>query len=139
MVAALIGRRPPGSHRNANQLIAPALAAGFEALFVPRLTAIKFPALYRENVYRDKPCHEQSAWLQRIRSDINFESTHLARMIASDQATRGLPLRKLARILAEELKKRFALRLSWNSGYRAMLWPAKGAGIDDHKKYKGVK
>src|SRR5205085_7971657 len=70
-----------------------AQAAGFEALFVPRLTVLKFPAAQRKNVYRERPFHEQSVWLERIRSDIDFEATQLARMIATDQTTRALPVR----------------------------------------------
>ena len=107
-----------------------ARAAGFDDVFVPRLTAIKFPACYRKNVYRERPCHEQADWSQRILSGTDFESTHLARMIAEDQVTRALTLRRLARILAEELRKRFVRRLRRSSG--------KGAGIDFDKKYKGA-
>jgi glycosyltransferase involved in cell wall biosynthesis len=112
--------------------------AGFETVFVPRLTAVKFPALDRKDVYRDRPCHEQALWLERIRSDPDFEATCLARMIATDQAVRALPARKLVRILGHELKKRLAWRLAPRSGHRAIFWAKKGAGIDLQKKYKGV-
>lgn len=115
-----------------------AQAAGFEAIVVQRLTVVKFPALVRKNVYRDKPFHEQAAWLKRIQSNANFEATYLARMIVSDQVTRVLPARKLFRILAQELRKRLFWRLTRRSGQRAILWTAKGAGVDDQKKYKGV-
>ena len=115
-----------------------AQAAGFAALFVPRLTVIKFPALHRKNVYRERPCHEQSVWLERIRSDIHFETSHLVRMIVTDQVTRALPARRLIRILAEELKKRLTWRLTRRSGHKAIFWTAKGAGIDLQKKYKGL-
>lgn len=115
-----------------------ARAAGFEAIFVPRLTVVKFPALHRKDVYRDKPFHEQAAWLERIHSDPDFEPTWLARMITSDEAIRALPARKLIRILAQELKSRMAWRLTPRSGHKAILWTAKGAGVDLQKKYKGV-
>jgi glycosyltransferase involved in cell wall biosynthesis len=115
-----------------------AQAAGFEVVFVPRLTAIKFPALDRKDVYRDRPSHEQALWLQRIRSDPDFEPTCLTRMIATDQAVRALPARKLVRILGQELKKRLAWRLARRSGHRAIFWSKKGAGIDLQKRYKGV-
>jgi glycosyltransferase involved in cell wall biosynthesis len=116
-----------------------ALAAGFEAVFVPRLTALKFPALTRKNVYRDRPNHEQAVWLDRIRSDPDFEPTYLARMIMSDQAVRTMPARKLVRILAREFWERLAWRLTRRSGHRAIFWTAKGAGIELQKKYKGLK
>ena len=115
-----------------------AQAAGFEAIFVPRLTVVKFPALHRKDVYRDKPFHEQAVWLERIRSEPDFEPTYLARMIESDEPTRALPARKLLRILAQELKSRMAWRLTPRSGHKAVLWTAKGAGVDLQKKYKGI-
>ena len=114
-------------------------AAGFETLFVPRLSAIKFPALSRKDVYRDRPCHEQALWLDRIRSNPDFEPTFLARMIASDQAARALPARKMIRILAQELRERLAWRLTRRSGRRAIFWTSKGAGIELQKRYKGVR
>jgi glycosyltransferase involved in cell wall biosynthesis len=113
-------------------------AAGFEAVFVPRLTVVKFPALYRKNVYRDRPFHEQAVWLERIRSDPNLESISLARMIVTDEATRVLPARKIVCILVQLLKERIVWRLKRRSGHRAMLWTAKGSGIDLQKKYKGI-
>jgi glycosyltransferase involved in cell wall biosynthesis len=115
-----------------------AQAAGFEVLFVPRLTVVKFPALHRKNVYGDRPFHEQAVWSERIHSDPHFESTYLVRMIMADEVTRALPARKLIRILAQELKKRLAWRLKRRSGHKAILWMAKGAGVDHQKKYKGV-
>jgi glycosyltransferase involved in cell wall biosynthesis len=116
-----------------------AQAVGFEAVFVPRLTALKFPALTRKNVYRDRPNHEQAVWLDRIRSDPDFEPTYLARMMMSDQAVRTMPARKLVRILAREFWARLAWRLTRRSGHRAIFWTAKGAGIELQKKYKGLK
>jgi glycosyltransferase involved in cell wall biosynthesis len=121
------------------ELFQRARAAGFEAIFVPRLTAVKFPALNRKDVYRDKPFHEQAVWLERIHSEPDFESTCLARMIETDAAARALPARKLIRILAQQLKSRIAWRLTPRSGHKAVLWTVKGAGIDLQKKYKGVK
>ncbi|MDP1867432.1 MAG: glycosyltransferase family A protein [Bradyrhizobium sp.] len=114
-------------------------AAGFKTLFVPRLSAIKFPALHRKDVYRDRPSHEQELWLDRMRSTPDFEPTLLARMIASDQAVRALPARKLIRILVQEIRERLAWRLARRSGHRAIFWTTKGAGIDLQKRYKGLK
>lgn len=115
-----------------------AQAAGFKVVFVPRLTTIKLPALHRKDVYRDRPCHEQAYWSNRIHSDQNFEAVQLARMIASGEVTRALPVRQLIRILAEELMKRISWRLTRISGHKAIFWSGKGAGIDSQKKYKGL-
>jgi glycosyltransferase involved in cell wall biosynthesis len=115
-----------------------AQAAGFPVVFVPRLTAIKFPASQRKDVYRDRPSHEQAAWLERINSDQDFEATLLVRMIMAGEVARAMPARRLIRILAQELKKRLIWRLSRRSGLRAIFWGARGAGIDHQKKFKGL-
>jgi hypothetical protein len=57
-------------------------AAGFVFSWIPRLTAIKFPAAGRRDVYRLRPFHEQAAWLQRIRSEPDLEVVELARVIS---------------------------------------------------------
>ena len=63
--------------------------AGYQTMFVPRLTVIKFPAAERKDVYRVRPCHEQAEWSERIRSEQDFEAEHLAQMLASDELTHG--------------------------------------------------
>jgi hypothetical protein len=45
---------------------------------VKRLTAVKFPAGLRRDVYRERPNHEQAAWLTRIRQEPDFEAVELA-------------------------------------------------------------
>lgn len=112
--------------------------AGYRTMFVPRLTAIKFPAAERKDVYRVRPCHEQAEWSERICSEQDFEAAHLAQMLASDDLTHEMPARKLVRILAHEIVRRMGRRLGSRSGFSAVLWPAKGAGIDHHKNYKGL-
>ncbi len=72
-----------------------AYEAGHQLAFVPRLTAVKFPALWRRDVYRKRPCHEQAAWLERIQSEPDFESVELSRMRAG---TGGLLLERAKRI-----------------------------------------
>jgi glycosyltransferase involved in cell wall biosynthesis len=56
-------------------------AAGARFEPVPRLTVVKFPAATRQNVYRDKPCHEQAAWLARIEQEEDFEAVELGRAL----------------------------------------------------------
>jgi len=55
--------------------------AGAQIEAVKRLTAIKFPAGARRDVYRERPSHEQSAWLTRIRQEPDFEAAELGRMV----------------------------------------------------------
>lgn len=59
-----------------------AYAGGFAFAWIPRLTAIKFPAAARRDVYRQRPFHEQAAWLQRIRSEPDLEVVELARILS---------------------------------------------------------
>jgi glycosyltransferase involved in cell wall biosynthesis len=55
--------------------------ADYRFVFVPRLTAIKFPALVRRDVYKFRPCHEQAAWSERIQKEDDFEIAALIRTI----------------------------------------------------------
>jgi glycosyltransferase involved in cell wall biosynthesis len=126
-------RLPPDA-----DLFSRAKAAGFATVFVPRLTALKFPASARKNVYRDKPSHEQAWWFEQISSRPDFESSHLVEMMVADEVARATPARKLFRILLQEVIKRLAWRLSRKSGLKAMFWTAKGGGIAHVRKYKGL-
>jgi glycosyltransferase involved in cell wall biosynthesis len=119
-------------------LFARAREAGFAAVFVPRLTALKFAASVRKNVYRDKPSHEQAFWLQQIRSRPDFEPLHLIEMMVAGEATRAMPGRALLRILIPEMFRRIKWRLSRRSGLKAVFWTARGSGIEHIRKYKGL-
>ena len=116
-----------------------ALAAGFESILVPRLTAIKFPAIERKDVYKRNDRHEQKAWLERLRTEKDFEANCLARMIIADKVSEAIPARKLVRTVLRELGKRLTWRLTPRSGHRAIFWTSRGSGIDLQKRYKGLK
>jgi len=51
-----------------------AVAAGMKFTPVHRWSAVKFPAAWRRNAYDTRPCHEQAAWLERIRTEPDLES-----------------------------------------------------------------
>jgi len=57
------------------------VADGAQTEGVPRLTVVKFPAAARRDVYRQKPCHEQAAWLERIETEPDFEPVELGRTL----------------------------------------------------------
>lgn len=113
-------------------------AAGFTFVFVPRLTAIKFPASTRRNVYRTRPCDEQRLWLTRIRANTNFEPEQLVGMMVGDEAGLEMRLRKLARLLLRRIQRVIVWSVSPRSGTRAFFWPRRGAGIPAIRKYKGL-
>jgi hypothetical protein len=124
-----------GNHRELRvppdaDLFSRALEAGFATVFVPRLTALKFPASARKNVYRDKPSHEQAWWFEKICSRPDFEPSHLIEMMVAGDVARAMPARDLLKILSQEVIKRLAWRLSRKSGLNALFWTAKGGGID---------
>src|SRR5436189_2467135 len=58
-----------------------AYSANYRFVFVPRLTAIKFPAGARRHVYKIRPCHEQAAWSERIQNEDGFEAAELIRTV----------------------------------------------------------
>lgn len=62
-------------------LIERAVAAGFKLVILERLTAIKFPAAMRRDIYRSTDDSEQAAWLARIASDPEIERHEMIRLI----------------------------------------------------------
>jgi hypothetical protein len=108
-----------------------AQAAGFSAVFVPRLTAIKFPASLRKGVYRQRSSHEQDDWSQRMNANADFEVENLARLVEvmARSLAQEMPIRKLVATFTDEIIKRAKARL---------LRSVKGAEIDKIKKYKGL-
>src|SRR4051812_35283613 len=107
--------------------------AGFQFAFVPRLTAIKFPASMQRGVYRSRPSHEQAEWSARIVSDAHLEAMLLVRMIAEGRAARSMSYRDLVRQVIRETMIR--VRRRWAS---RSIWPRKGAAIDRVRRFKGL-
>ena len=59
--------------------------AGFAFQCVPRLTAVKFPASGRKDVYKKRSSQEQQQWMERIRQEKDLEALELGRLlIAAD-------------------------------------------------------
>jgi glycosyltransferase involved in cell wall biosynthesis len=115
-----------------------ARAAGFEFTFVPRLTAIKFPASTRRGVYRTRPSHEQAAWSTRIASEPALEATLLTEVVAGHGLAGRMNDRELVRQLLPELIVRVRQRLRSPSKLLASLWPRKGAVINSVRRFKGL-
>ena len=110
-------------------LWARATAAGAKSVMVPRFTAIKIPAGRRADVYRDKPNHEQAAWLARIRDEPDLEMTMLGRWV--------MPL---ATVETSSARWRRFLAQPWK--WPAILWRRirrrKGSEIARNLRFKGV-
>jgi glycosyltransferase involved in cell wall biosynthesis len=120
-----------------NDLWRRARDAGRRFSFVPRLTAIKFPASMRHGVYQSKPCHEQAAWSARITSEPDLEMTLLSELIVDARDTRRLPYRELVHQFLSQTVLRIRRRLSRPSRLVKVL-RRKGAGIDDVRGFKGL-
>ncbi|HEX7240653.1 MAG TPA: glycosyltransferase family A protein [Longimicrobiaceae bacterium] len=102
--------------------------AGGRVAFVPRLGAVKFPAAYRRDVYRVRPCHEQAAWSERLRTEPDLEATLLARMLAASQAAQRPPL-------AVRLRARLA---AWKRGAWGAVHARGLHTIEARRKFKGL-
>lgn len=112
---------------------------GYKFVFVPRLTALKFPASKRPGVYRETPHHEQAEWFERIRSEPGLEAAELVGMLATAVKVRPLSeLRypQLARGFLSETVRRAKHRL------RGLLRPAPpprpGEQLEAYRLIKGL-
>jgi len=96
--------------------------AGTKFTAVARLTAVKFPAARRRDVYRRRPCHEQAAWFERIGSEPDFEAVELGRMLGEALSARTFLRRQWSRV---------AMRLQRAVGYERGV-------LRRHRKFKGL-
>jgi glycosyltransferase involved in cell wall biosynthesis len=86
--------------------------AGYVFASVPRLTAIKFPASTRRDVYRTRPCQEQAAWLARIDAEPDLEAVELASIVTESRWPFSMRYSELVRAFARETLSRFRRRVS---------------------------
>jgi len=110
-------------------------AAGYRVESVPRLTAIKFPALWRKNAYRERPHHEQAAWFEKMTVDRELEATLLGRLLADSTnrsaSARGL-LKSLFDVTADHVRTRFLRHVP------GLYLRAKNEQRKRHRAYKGL-
>jgi hypothetical protein len=112
-------------------------AAGARFELVPRLGVVKFPAVWRRNVYREQPSHEQAHWLERIEHESAFEAVELARMLAAGDAPRLVSAQlyaELRRDFARETWRRIRARLRSGS-WQGLLGRS---DIDAVRRFKGL-
>lgn len=103
-----------------------AFAAKAQHAPLERLTAIKFPAAIRKNVYRTRPCHEQAAWSARIRSEADLEAVILGAAVSHPTSR------------TQSLARRAWGLLVMPSRWIPYLRPGRGANIRAWQRYKGV-
>lgn len=105
-----------------------AQSAGCTFAFVPRLTAIKFPAAWRRDVYRERPSHEQQQWLARIDAEPDLEAELLVRAVIDPHLPSALSYRDLLRHVARQTLARVRRRFSFR-GRRTWM---------ENRRYKGL-
>ncbi len=98
--------------------------------FVPRLTGIKFPAVWRPRVYQLRPSHEQAAWLRRMESEPDFEARLLVQTLIRDQVPTALAYREYVRQFLHETMVRIRRRI-------ALPW-SRVKPIDEQRRFKGL-
>jgi glycosyltransferase involved in cell wall biosynthesis len=110
--------------------------AGFAVRSVPRLTALKFPAISRKDCYKTRPNHEQQFWTGRILGEADLEAVELAKLLvqAEREQRRRLPLAADIRALLARIPSGFRRRLRL-----AQSKPLeKGEMIRQRRKVKGL-
>ena len=116
-----------------------AFEGGHTFRFVPRLTAIKFPAGMRRNSYRTRPHHEQAAWLERIRREKDLEPTLLASMLTTSREPRMIQTESygtMARNFLQDSVGMFRSRV-WRK-LRQLSLPRGGAAVEWRRQFKGL-
>ncbi len=110
--------------------------SGGSVVFVPRLGAIKFPAVARKDVYCERPCHEQAAWFERIQRERDIEAVELASLLA-EAVVPAPPLRYGALVKTLLARSVQGMRRRLRLG-KSMLPALPGATIDARRRFKGV-
>jgi len=112
--------------------------AGCRFHFVRSLTAVKFPAAWRRDVYKLRPTHEQSAWSQRMQSESDMEVTELLKMLSAavQVPAEQKSLRQLIREFRRELIDR--ARGRWSGKSRTKKAITREQFQDDRREFKGL-
>jgi len=87
-------------------LVARMRAAGSRLAFVPRLTAVKFPASLRRNVYQLRRADEQATWFARIGQEPDFEQRELAALLLGVE-------RRVRVLVPKRIRRRLQTLRSW--------------------------
>jgi glycosyltransferase involved in cell wall biosynthesis len=113
-------------------------AAGSRMQFVRRLTAIKFPAAMRRNVYQTRSVHEQQTWSTRIATESDLEAVELVKLLSNyvDAPSAGKPFRKVLREFAGEVSSR--LRFHLLGPTPPPKTPPRAEVFNARRKFKGL-
>ncbi len=100
--------------------------AGFVFQGVPRLTAVKFPALFRQDVYKKRSSDEQRQWTERMLHEKDLEAVEMGKLLVAKR-------RKLT------FREGFHASLGRTSSeFRRRVPLARGAMVRWRRKFKGL-
>jgi hypothetical protein len=112
-------------------------AAGQCVHFTRMLTAVKFSAVQRKGVYRERPTHEQAEFSRRIETEADFEAVELAKMLITTPG-HGMSYRNLVGMVGSEAVRRTKLRFErWKRKRKNEVIP-KDQVHRDVLKHKGA-
>jgi glycosyltransferase involved in cell wall biosynthesis len=112
-------------------------ARGARIRLTRRLTAVKFPAALRKDVYAKRPTREQKAWSERIQYEGDFAAVELGRMLRG-VPKEGTSFRDSARRFFGDAVVRVRRRLGLLAGKGRRVQKSRGEEYADILKYKGV-
>jgi glycosyltransferase involved in cell wall biosynthesis len=100
--------------------------AGFVFQGVLRLTALKFPALYRKDIYKKRSSHEQQQWTDRILKEKDLEAVEMGKLLIAKRRKLTLQegFRAMLGRVSSEIRRRLPL--------------GRGAMVRWRRKYKGL-
>ncbi|HLG96938.1 MAG TPA: glycosyltransferase [Bryobacteraceae bacterium] len=107
--------------------------AGCKFQGVPRLTAVKFPALYRKDSYKKRACDEQREWTERILHEKDMEAVELGKLLIAKRRKRtfGEGVRAALGRISSEARRRVPL-----GGGAMIRWRRKYKGLENRKRAK---
>jgi hypothetical protein len=92
-------------------------AAGGRLAFVPRLTAVKFPAAGRKDAYRLRRSDEQATWFARIGREPDLEQRELVAILLGVE-------RRVRVLVPQRIRRRLRTLRTWlipQRQYRAIV------------------
>jgi glycosyltransferase involved in cell wall biosynthesis len=120
--------------------------AGFAFQFVPRLTAVKFPAFLRKDIYKKRLSAEQQHWTDRIVKEKDLEAVETGKLLIAAELERrrqfylSTSFRAAVAQAGARIRRRLRLKsLQWVLGQpKPPKTRPNGALVRQRKKYKGL-
>lgn len=110
--------------------------AGFVLQPVSRLTAVKFPASQRKDVYKERPNREQEQWTERILKEKDLEAAELGKLLIASEAQRRYRLTLRSGLRAVLARTGANIRRRLGLGLPTIL--ATGEGVRRQRAFKGL-